>query len=109
MKKFFRLLFPIMSAFTDWLMYRKTLALEAGSTEERKTATRLNYLLLGAWLVLSMGGLSKRPAELEDAINQALGQANNSSAQDVYESMGVKAIWLNEWKDISALLDNIST
>lgn len=101
MKKLFRLLFPIMSAFTDWLMYRKTLALEAGSTEERKTATRLNYLLLGAWLVLSMGGLSKRPAELEDA--------NNSSAQDVYESMGVKAIWLNEWKDISALLDNIST
>ena len=101
MKKLFRLLFPIMSAFTDWSMYRKTLALEAGSTEERKAATRLNYLLLGAWLVLSMGGLSKRPAELEDA--------NNSSAQDVYESMGVKAIWLNEWKDIPALLDNIST
>ena len=58
----------------------------------------------------SVGGppAGKQPAELADAINAALGQAD-SYDQEVYDTMGVKTIWLNDWDDIPLLLEAIAS
>ena len=49
----------------------------------------------------------KRPKELEASIQAALTQADTYD-REVFESMGVKTIWVNEFDDISDVIDGIS-
>lgn len=53
-------------------------------------------------------GLSetKRPGVLEDAVHDALRQADTYD-REVFESMGVKTVWLNDWEDLPSLIDAI--
>jgi hypothetical protein len=50
----------------------------------------------------------KRPADLEDAIHAALRQAD-SYDREVFESMGVKTIWVDQFDQISEIIDAIAT
>lgn len=57
--------------------------------------------------------MKSRPAvkshlSLESAIQAALGQADTYD-REVYEHMGVKTIWIEDWPDIAAVLDAIPT
>jgi hypothetical protein len=46
--------------------------------------------------------------ELKAAIGEALRQADTYD-REVFESMGVKTIWLEDWNDLTTLIDRIST
>jgi hypothetical protein len=49
----------------------------------------------------------KRPQELEDAVHQALGQADTYD-REVFESMGVKTIWVDGFDEMPDVVDAIS-
>jgi hypothetical protein len=50
----------------------------------------------------------KRPAQLEDSIRAALRQADTYDRQ-VFESMGVKTIWVDQFDDIPDVIDAIAS
>lgn len=50
----------------------------------------------------------KRPAELEDSIHTALRQAD-SYDREVFESMGVKTIWVDQFDQIPEIIDAIAS
>jgi hypothetical protein len=49
----------------------------------------------------------KKPTELQDAIQRALAQADTYD-REVFQSMGVKTIWVDEFDHIVAVLDGIA-
>jgi hypothetical protein len=49
----------------------------------------------------------KRPAELEASIHAALRQAD-AYDEDVFESMGVRTIWVNHFDDVARVIDGIA-
>lgn len=49
----------------------------------------------------------KSPAELHAVITETLKQADSYDRQ-VFEAMGVKTIWINDWSDLPELIDAIS-
>jgi hypothetical protein len=55
--------------------------------------------------VLGIGAQKGTPA-MEDAIRAALRQADTYD-REVFESMGVKTIWIEDWADLPPLLDTI--
>ena len=50
----------------------------------------------------------KRPADLEDSIHAALRQAD-SYDREVFESMGVKTIWVDQFEQIPEIIDAIAS
>lgn len=50
----------------------------------------------------------KQPPQLRDAVIAALKQADTYD-REVFESMGVKTIWVNQFDDIPAVVDKISS
>ena len=48
----------------------------------------------------------KDPSQLSDAVDAALQQADTYDRQ-LFETMGVKTIWLESFDDIAALIDRI--
>lgn len=49
----------------------------------------------------------KRPVDLEEAIHAALRQADTYD-REVFESMGVKTIWVDRFEDVPAVIDAIA-
>jgi SIR2-like domain len=50
---------------------------------------------------------NKRPAELEDAVRAALRQADTYD-REVFESMGVKTIWVDSFDEMPGVIDKIA-
>jgi hypothetical protein len=75
--------------------------LEAITEVERRSR---NY----ATLLRSGFDERKKPAELEESIHAALRQADTYD-RDVFENMGVKTTWVNQFEDVSNVIDAIAS